>query len=690
MFPAEARYIGYAEDPLEIGIGARSMALGRTFVASRNCANSVFNNPATMSDNPNFTFTTMLGKLLGDVSYNVISYTTPLSLGKIKGTLGLGYLSSSTGPIITPTQSGFSQFTYSSNIKILSYSKQNLGACKSFSVGARLKLFEQGFSGDVNYAGSGMDLDLGILHTPDPKTSVGLLLKNVLPMGLGGKITFPNGDEESFPMSYRIGVTSRHLNPDLLLALDYDSYAFRNYPATLHFGAEYKLGDFMVLRGGIDQTASAGSVTSSPTYGVAIFLDPSFRISYAYHPYSDNSGNFNQYLSIVYEPFTKKETAAPKAVSEEAQPKLAPPSEQLPPLRTPVRITLPEVIKIKKTEIITRESVIKKAKKLPVKPFYFTALSTLTPSETYKVKNGDTLSGIATKHYRLTDPMEIDRATQTVALFNNIADPDKLVLSEIKLPKVKALKKGEKFPGLEKIIGGETYTVRPGENLNRIISRHYGFSDPLQISQAINIIAQFNQLDPDQIQAGQRLRLLKKSEMMKALEGTSALPGEIVSGQKPLIFSVPLNLREYYSYKVRPGETLSKIIVKAYRITNPKEIATLTEIIAKINNLQNPDMLRKGEIKLPKLGKILPGIKPMELDGLFETKTYTVTRDDLYYGIYGIIARYYELKDPKAIERVTKFVARANEVEPLLLHEGQKLILPKTETVQEFILKTNR
>lgn len=360
-----AALIGNTEDPFKISVGARSMGMGGAWAAVIDGSNNMFNNPAGMYDQQ-LQMSSMYTSLLGDVNYMVLGANWPVGLGS----LGLGLAGSNVSSVITPTQAGFDYFNYYNNVLAMSYASKY----KNLTWGARLKYFDEGFTGSTNYAGRGWDVDLGAHFMMGKKTRLGLVLSNIIPVSMGGRIVWPNGDEEEIPFGARIGIASHQWRDDVLLALDADLVRRSTYGTRTHAGAEWKVNNNFRLRGGLDQSYSLGRIQADPTVGLTLQLQ-AFSFDYAYHPYFEDIGSLTHYFSFSYD----ADGWLKKTVIPAAKPVVAAPP---PPVKAPVAAA-PIVIVVTK-EVATTPIVVTK------RIFHY-------------ISRGETFSYIANKYYGTAD-----------------------------------------------------------------------------------------------------------------------------------------------------------------------------------------------------------------------------------------------------------------------------------------------
>ena len=167
-------YYGMANDYLQYGAGARSLALGGAYVALANEASAPDWNSAGLTQINEQQFLAMYAPFFEQTSYNFVSYIHPL--GRL-GTLAIsdvlfhsaGYEEvDNTGDVIGINKSIFK------NAVIISYANK---IHKSLSLGASLKLIHERV---MRYSGNGQGIDLGILYQPLDILNIGLAVQNVL------------------------------------------------------------------------------------------------------------------------------------------------------------------------------------------------------------------------------------------------------------------------------------------------------------------------------------------------------------------------------------------------------------------------------------------------------------------------------------------------------------------------------
>lgn len=297
-------------DTTKLGLGARSVSLGRCSVALFNDVNSMFINPALSTPLKVYNLSSMYVNLSEDISYTQLGGAWPTEWGSF----GVSYLGAGCGGLIeTEIQSGrivptgFT-FDYASSLYSIIYGNKYR---EDIWYGVGLKFFHQSFTSFGS--GNGFDLDISLLWLPNEKLKVGLSQQNTLPFSLGGKVHWTTGHEEGIPFNTKLGL-SYQFNPYWLLLSDID-YA-KNRPLLLHLGCEWTPLDFLALRLGLDQYAeNPNSAVSNYTLGLGLKYR-AFQFDYAY--YYDNLLPYNNshFFSLRFVPEIKKEVEKPVVVKK--------------------------------------------------------------------------------------------------------------------------------------------------------------------------------------------------------------------------------------------------------------------------------------------------------------------------------------------------------------------------------------
>ena len=203
-------YYGMANDYLQYGAGARSLAMGGAYVALADEASGPYWNPAALTQIDEHQFLSMYAPFFEQTSYNFVSYVHPL--GRI-GTLGISDVLLHSGGyeevhiILGPT--GSKETSVYKNAVILSYANR---VYKDISVGASLKLIHERV---MKYSGNGQGIDLGILYEPLDELNIGLTLQNVIQP----KVTLRD-DPDVYKINLKAGMALNALSNRLILTAD--------------------------------------------------------------------------------------------------------------------------------------------------------------------------------------------------------------------------------------------------------------------------------------------------------------------------------------------------------------------------------------------------------------------------------------------------------------------------------------
>lgn len=292
-------------DSYRLGLGARSVALGRTSVALYNDINSMFVNPAASTNLKTYNLSSMYVNLGDGVGYTQLGGAWPTD----RGSFGLSYLGSYTGGLIVTSQeagrviSTGATFDFSDALYALIYGRK---IREDLSIGLALKFFNQDFSSFGS--GNGFDLDLGLLWVPNDRLKIGVAQQNTLPYSMGGKMNYSTGYSTGIPFYTKVGM-SYQLRDNLLWLTDFD-YA-NNRPLLAHLGLEWSPVDIFSFRGGIDQYAeNPTTAITNYTMGVGLNIN-NFHFDYAYYNDTLLAHNNTSFFSVRVVPKIKKKPPPP-------------------------------------------------------------------------------------------------------------------------------------------------------------------------------------------------------------------------------------------------------------------------------------------------------------------------------------------------------------------------------------------
>jgi len=283
----------------DVGMGARPIALGGAYVGIADDASAVFTNPGGLGLQKRFSAVSMSTQLLTCVDYRVAGLVWPTAYGNF----GFGYIGVTcpAGDHIymdggVTVEEG--AMYYSNDQYILSYGRDisdwysetvyfEKGKVKNLGFGANIKLFSQGLNGDIRNApaADGLELDLGILHKPDDRLTLGATLQNAYRGREGSSIAWSTGQSETLPTVLKLGC-SYMATDNVMVALDTDTFIGVDRKMMFHGGCEWQLMPALALRGGFDQREESIDdrtigVATYYSLGVGLTLN-GFRFDYAY------------------------------------------------------------------------------------------------------------------------------------------------------------------------------------------------------------------------------------------------------------------------------------------------------------------------------------------------------------------------------------------------------------------------
>lgn len=338
-----------AWDPSRSTPNARVLGLGRAFVGLADDSAAIYTNPAGLAERTAWEVSSLSGHFLDEYNYFSMAGYSPLPLG----VFGIGFAGSAiSGAYVSKVKEGSDpndpiyELDYSTppvsnsnNLYVLSYgakvgdwlklAKYQNGFLDSFNFGLNLKLFSVGMTGDgiTDGSASGRELDLALQYrAPWPWLRAGFTLQNALPFSMGGKLSYANGHEETYPAVAETGLALKLLGQkdalrsapqELSFVYDVDYHpSLGSYPLINHCGFEWKPLSLIALRLGLDQDANgdgAGGLAtvSNMTAGAGVYYG-GFRFDYAFMENKAAPGVANHYFSLSFAPQVKEQPAVKK------------------------------------------------------------------------------------------------------------------------------------------------------------------------------------------------------------------------------------------------------------------------------------------------------------------------------------------------------------------------------------------
>jgi long-subunit fatty acid transport protein len=281
--------ISYAETTgaafLKIGVGARPIGMGSTFVGIADDANAVFWNPGGLGQLTQQEINAMHTEWIANINYDYIGYIYPFG----NNVLGVSVVYLSTGNIEETDVTGatIGNFNAYDACAVLSYAR-NIASL--VNLGINVKFIQQKIQDDT---AKGIAIDIGQLYqSPLKIVSVGLAVQNI-----GPKMKFVQ-ESFSLPLTVTAGVGVKVIS---ILTLGMDvRHQVIDKRTTLSFGTEYMPLPVLAFRAGYTAKLNkigtdTGEVAGIDTnlaalngLGVGIGFNLGITaIDYAFMPYGD-------------------------------------------------------------------------------------------------------------------------------------------------------------------------------------------------------------------------------------------------------------------------------------------------------------------------------------------------------------------------------------------------------------------
>ncbi|MDD5131124.1 MAG: PorV/PorQ family protein [bacterium] len=281
---------------LSYGAGARSLAMGKTFVGVADDASTTYWNPAGLATLQKPEITALYASMYEKTGYSFASGVYPLksalasslqpSASSSFGTLGLAIVNLSSRGFQLRDEYNYEQGEggVSETAAIVSYGMKpaeclrlEAESLKNVSLGVNLKVVNQ----NVNTkSDTGYGIDVGVLYKHNDsdiqhsafslqRINIGLSIQNLI----APKLTLIE-DTDKYPLSTTLGFSYRFFNNNLLTALDLNKT--ENRQLKVHLGTEYTLAKLFSIRAGLDETEA--------TFGMGVkWQNYSLDYAFAYH-----------------------------------------------------------------------------------------------------------------------------------------------------------------------------------------------------------------------------------------------------------------------------------------------------------------------------------------------------------------------------------------------------------------------
>lgn len=289
---------------LEIGVGARAMAMGGAYVAVANDPTALYYNPAGIVWMDNIQVEFMHNKWLVDTNYDFIGATLPLPLFKTSIGASLIMLNYGEQPVRTAENPEGTGEIYGARDYAVSLSTA-IAFTSNFSFGITGKYINQKI---WNETGGAFALDLGIFYsTPVEGLRLGMSMSN-----FGGELrlqgrdldTTKDPDEQNLnvdrvpaaystdgyplPLLFRAGISyGMNWGPFGSVTLATDLNHPSNTTESINMGVEYGYAGIFFLRAGYENLFEDDAVNGLTLGGGIDYYEPGksrigFRVDYAY------------------------------------------------------------------------------------------------------------------------------------------------------------------------------------------------------------------------------------------------------------------------------------------------------------------------------------------------------------------------------------------------------------------------
>ena len=291
----------YAGEFLTLGVGARPLGMGGSFVAISDDATATYWNPAGLGS-LSHSEVSFMHSSLGDLnSYDFINYVQ--TFGRAT-TVGLSWLRVGVDDIpITnlPIPSGGvgpgnrpeiqRTFSNTDNAFILSYGRRIGPEAWRLFAGGNAKVIYISTLRNFNAVGFGGDF--GILWQSDRdkanQLSIGVMAQDFFktklywntPPDEPGQASNTDTINPNFKMGFSYSIDASALNSRLLLTVDTDSL----YSFEMHYGAEYIFAELLALRAGLQERkgiATTRLMTAGAGFKLSFLTGAAFSVDYAY------------------------------------------------------------------------------------------------------------------------------------------------------------------------------------------------------------------------------------------------------------------------------------------------------------------------------------------------------------------------------------------------------------------------
>lgn len=275
---------------LKMGVGARAVALGNSFVGLADDESAIYYNPAGLVQIPGYALATSYNNYLADIQGGYLSAILPWG-EKRKIGFSINYLNFGSTPQTTNTGEVTGEFGGGDLALSAAYSQR---LTERFDFGLAGKFIYESID---SFKSTGMALDLGLLyHFPDEQTQIGASVSN-LGFQLSG---LSEEHKDPLPIMFKAGFAHRMHGAPLNIVADGGKSSDNDF--FLGGGVEFVGIEALRLRAGYNtvgrdyKTGGSGESLAGLSFGIGLILSQ-FHFDYAYVPYADLGNSHRIYIA---------------------------------------------------------------------------------------------------------------------------------------------------------------------------------------------------------------------------------------------------------------------------------------------------------------------------------------------------------------------------------------------------------
>jgi hypothetical protein len=294
----------FSTEVLDLGVGARALAMGGAFVAEANDSSAAYWNPAGLAQIHDVQISTLHATQSSIQNYDF--FNLAFNLPQLGGTYAISYIRLSVSGIPITPASGPIVLGYTQDAEQVGLISGGWQIAKQLMLGVSLKLIQESL---YTASAFGVGADVGFLYKPFPQFGIGLNIQNVTDGTDVQWSNTPTNPTYVVPISAKIGVSyTAQIGPEIkanntwipsntiTANLDVDTQYANQSLNDYHIGVEYWYHQFFAVRGGVQTYGlqfNQDNMALSAGIGVWVYL---FEVDYAYVDYSISPTN---YLSLI-------------------------------------------------------------------------------------------------------------------------------------------------------------------------------------------------------------------------------------------------------------------------------------------------------------------------------------------------------------------------------------------------------